>query len=90
MDASALPPGSAHVAAGLSESADPGWPGGLGVWGGGEGVPELEGIQAKGWLQAKARGGGWRLGWAQTWHAGGAVGAVLGGRGACGALKWEL
>ncbi len=33
--------------------------GGLGVWVGGEGVPELEGIQAKLKLKAKARGGGW-------------------------------
>ena len=33
--------------------------GGFGVWVGGEGVPELEGIQAKWWLKAKARGGGW-------------------------------
>ena len=37
-------PGSAHVAAGLSESADPGRPGALGVWGGGEGFEELEDI----------------------------------------------
>ena len=59
MNARALPPGSAHVAAGLSESADPGRPGVLGVWVGGEGVPELEGIQAKLKLKAKARGGGW-------------------------------
>ena len=47
------------MAAGLSESADPGWPGDLGVGVGGEGVPELEGIQAKLKLKAKARGGGW-------------------------------
>ena len=52
-------PGSAHVAAGLSESADPGWPGDLGVGVGGERVPELGDIQAQGWLKAKARGGGW-------------------------------
>ena len=31
----------------------------LGVWGGGEGVQELGGIQAQGWLKAQARGGGW-------------------------------
>ena len=37
-------PGSAHVAAGLSESADPG---------------ELGDIQAEGWAKTKARGGGW-------------------------------
>mgnify|MGYP006907209624 CR=1 FL=1 len=38
MNARALPPGSAHVAAGLSESADPEGRGGLGVWvGGGKG-----------------------------------------------------
>ena len=53
------PSGSAHVAAGLSESADPGWPGDLGVGVGLERVPELEVIQAQGWLKAKARGGGW-------------------------------
>ena len=47
------------MAAGLSEAADPGWPGDLGVGVGGERVPELEGIQAQGWLKAKARGGGW-------------------------------
>ena len=34
-------PGSAHVAAGLSESADPGWPGALGEGVGGEGFQEL-------------------------------------------------
>ena len=50
-------PGSAHVAAGLSDSADPSWPGVLGVWGGG--VQELGDIQVEGWLKAKARGGGW-------------------------------
>ena len=44
---------------GLYESADPGWPGDLGVGVGGERVPGLEGIQAQGWLKAKARGGGW-------------------------------
>ena len=27
-----------------SQSADPGWPGALGVWGGGEGFEELEDI----------------------------------------------
>ena len=59
MNARALPPGSAHVAAGLSESADPGWPGVLGVGVGGEGVQELGDIQAEGWSKAKARGGGW-------------------------------
>ena len=47
------------MAAGLSESADPGWPGGLGVGVGGERVQELGDIQAEGWLKAKARGGGW-------------------------------
>ena len=60
MNARALPPGSAHVAAGLSESADPeGLAGALGVRVGGERVQELGDIQAKGWLKAKARGGGW-------------------------------
>ena len=44
MNARALPPGSAHVAAGLSESADPGRPGALGVWVGGEGFEELKDI----------------------------------------------
>ena len=44
---------------GLSESADPVGRGGLGVWGGGEGVQELGDIQAQGWAKAKARGGGW-------------------------------
>ena len=44
MNARALPPGSAHVAAGLSESADPGWPGALGEGVGGEGFEELEDI----------------------------------------------
>ena len=47
------------MAAGLSESADPGRPGDLGEGGGGERVPELEDIQSQGWLKAKARGGGW-------------------------------
>ena len=44
---------------GLSESADPGLPGVLGVGVGGERVQELGGIQAEGWTKAKARGGSW-------------------------------
>ena len=52
-------PGSAHVAAGLSESADPGWPGVLDEGEGGGGVQELGDIQAEGWGKAKARGGDW-------------------------------
>ena len=47
------------MAAGLSESADPGWPGDLGEGGGGERVQELGDIQAEGKAKAKARGGGW-------------------------------
>ena len=41
-------PGSAHVAAGLSESADPGWPGASACGTVGRGIQELGDIQAEG------------------------------------------
>ena len=79
------------MAAGLSESADPGWPGRLGVGvGAWRGFKVLGDIQAQGKTKAEARGRG--LG-GSVWPnmaAGGAVGAVLGGPGAGKAPKWEF
>ena len=46
------------MAAGPLESADPGLPGLLGVWGGGEGFQFLGISKSKGWIKLKARGGG--------------------------------
>ena len=57
----------------------------------GEMVQELGDIQVERRFRALARGRG--LVTTRVWSdlsAGGAVGAVLGGRGACGAPKWEL
>ena len=51
------PPGSAHVAAGISESADPGWPGVLGVGGGGEGFQSLGISKLRGGLKLKLGAG---------------------------------
>ena len=78
------------MAAGLSESADPGWLG-PSAWGSvGERVQELGGIQAQGKTKAEARGRGLGGSVGIKVSAGGAVGAVLGGRGAGRALKWEF
>ena len=72
------------------QCADPGWPG-LSAWGSerGEGQ-ELGDIQAQGKTKAEARGRGLGCSVCPNLSAGGAVGAVLGGRGAGRALKWEF
>ena len=57
MNARALPPGSAHVAAGLSESADPGRPGDLGVGSVGKRLQSLGISKRRGGLRLKLGAG---------------------------------
>ena len=57
MNARALPPGSAHVAAGLSESADPGWPGSSACGAVGKGFKSLRISKLRGGLKLKLGAG---------------------------------
>ena len=79
------------MAAGLSESADPGFRPGLSAWGSvGKGFQSLGVSKRRGGLKLEARGRGLGARVRQQVTAGGAAGAALGGWSACQASKCEF